>query len=179
MYKGLRILLLCVVAMAFALSFWMLQRVIGFSSPWLAILLMFYFLGLAKVAEPLFNLGMPSGLQALRGWEREGAIEHKLGILAYGRFLRSSPLRYLNMAVYMHHDRRDLHRVWRLAQSGEAAHFWAALLLLPFIVDALYHGAWQVAAWFVLAELAVNVYPLLHLRYVRGRLERVLARRAG
>lgn len=30
--------------------------------------------------------------------------------------------------------------------------------------------------WFLLAELLVNVYPILHLRHIRGRLDRTIHR---
>jgi len=30
--------------------------------------------------------------------------------------------------------------------------------------------------WFTLAQVLVNVYPILHLRHVRGRLTRALGR---
>ncbi len=35
---------------------------------------------------------------------------------------------------------------------------------------------WGVVAWFLLAQLLLNVYPILHLRYVRGRLDRAFRR---
>jgi hypothetical protein len=49
-------------------------------------------------------------------------------------------------------------------ESAEAAHFWATVLFLPYIVVALWNGLWSVVVWFALAQALVNVYPLLHLR---------------
>jgi hypothetical protein len=177
MGKGSRILLLCVLALVFAWSALMLRRVLGLHWPWLAILLMFYFLGLLKVAEPLFMLRVPARWRRLRRWEVRSHALRRFGILAYGQLLRSTPLRYLNLAVYVRSGSRDFRRVLLLTESGEAAHFWAALLLLPCIGYALFQRAYADVAWLVLAELLVNVYPMLHLRYVRSRLERLIARR--
>ena len=105
MYKLFHLLILVAVILAFGVSFALLQRVIGIASPWLALLLMFYFLGLVKVAEPLFMLRVPRTLRPLSPWELRGKVNRMLAISAFGRLLRSTPLRYLNSAVYL--DRRD------------------------------------------------------------------------
>jgi 1,4-dihydroxy-2-naphthoate octaprenyltransferase len=176
MYRGLHALTLLAVLLVFGMSFELLRRVIGITSPWLVLLLMFYFLGLAKVAEPLFKLRMPRGLRPLRPWELEGAVYRRCRVLEFGRMLRRTPLRYLNAAVYIDGQRRDSLQVRLRTESAEATHFWAAVLLLPYIALAGLSGRWKVVAWFSLAQLLVNVYPILHLRYVRGRLDRALRR---
>ncbi len=172
----MKALALLAVVLVFAASFFLLGRVIGFASPWLVLLLMFYFLAIAKVAEPLFTLSMPSRLRPLRRWELQGRVYRRLGVLGFGKLLRDSPLRYLNAAVYLDRKRNDSARVLHLAGSGEASHFWAALLLLPYIARLAVRGEWDVVASFLLAELLVNVYPILHLRHTRGRLERMVRR---
>lgn len=50
-------------------------------------------------------------------------------------------------------------RVWR-----------HALVLLGALAAA--NGKWKAVAGLSLAQLLVNVYPILHLRHVRGRLDR-------
>jgi hypothetical protein len=137
---------------------------------------MFYFLGLAKVAEPLFRLRMPGVLRPLRYRELEGHVYRRLRVPEFGRLLRQTPLRFLNSAVYIDGQGRDPVRVLLHVESAEATHFWAALLLLPYIALAGVKGRWQVVAWLLLAQVLVNVYPLLHLRYSRGRLDRALRR---
>ncbi len=52
-------ILLSTVTIAFGVSFVMLAQVIGIASPWLELLLMFYFLGLAKIGEPFFLFREP------------------------------------------------------------------------------------------------------------------------
>lgn len=169
-------LTLAAVLLVFGASFVMLSRVIGTDSPWLVLLLMFYFLALVKVAEPLFLLRMPAALRPLRRWELEGDLDRRLGVLAFGRLLRHSPLRWLNAAVYLDRGRRDPAAVRAMAEASEASHFWAAVLLMPYVVYAALAGRWGVAALFLLAQWVVNVYPILHLRYVRGRLDRLIRR---
>jgi len=62
----------------------MLQSAIGTASPWLGLLLMFYFMGLAKVAEPLFMLRIPKALKAVRAWETSGPAYGRLAVHRFG-----------------------------------------------------------------------------------------------
>jgi len=165
-------LVLLGVVVVFAVSFALLSAVIGLASPWLGLLLMFYFLAIAKVAEPLFVLRMPRALYPLRRWELEGDLLRRLRVLSFGRLLRRTPLRYLNSRVYLDRQGRDFLKVRRQAESAEASHFWAALLFTPCIALAAANGKWETVAGFSAAQLLVNVYPILHLRHVRGRLDR-------
>ena len=168
-------LALLALVFVFAVSIVLLGRVIGSRSPWLAVLLMCDFLAVAKFAQPLIVLRMPRSLYRLRPWELEGEIPRRLGILGFGKLLRETPLRYLNLRVYLGGG-RDVQWVRAQAASAEASHFWAAVLFAPFIAAAAFAGRWNVVAWFTLAQLLGNVYPILHLRYVRGRLDRILRR---
>ena len=175
MHKWLNVLTLLAVIAMFGFSFAMLQRAIGADSPWLAFLLMFYFLGVAKFAEPLVTLRVPRALRELRPWEVKRNAYRWLEVPAFGELLRRTPLRYLNSAVYLNRSRIDLVDVRRRAQFAEACHFWAAVLVMPYIGYKLCKGEWIVAGWFLLAQVLVNVYPILHLRIVRGRLDQLIA----
>jgi hypothetical protein len=158
----------------------MLRRALGTASPWLGLLLMFYFLGFAKVAEPLFVLRLPGALRRIRPWERVGTLYRVLGVPIFGGLLRQTPLRYLNTALYLTKGPRDLPRIYRLAESAEAAHLWAAVLFTPYIGYVWLSGRAREAAILLLVQLFFNVYPILHLRIVRARLDRPLQRwRAG
>ena len=99
-HAWLHALVLLAFVLMFGLSFAMISTLVGITSPWLALLLMLYFLGLGKVAEPLFMLKMPKGLYALRPWEQEPVVARRLRIASFGRLLRRTPLRYLNSDVY-------------------------------------------------------------------------------
>jgi GNAT superfamily N-acetyltransferase len=176
MRAWLHALALLAVVIVFGASFALLSTVIGATSPWLALLLMFYFLGIAKVAQPLFTLRMPSMLYPLQRWEQEGALLRQLRIFSFGTLLRRTPPRYLNSGVYLDRQRRNFNKVRLQAESAEAIHFWAAVLFMPFLAFAAAAGRWSVVAWFFLAQVLVNIYPILHLRQIRGRLDRTIGR---
>lgn len=156
--------------------FFMLQNAIGAASPWLGLLLMFYFMGLAMIAQPLFILRLPRTLRPVRAWEMDGPIYRRLAVHAFGKTLRNTPLRHLNSAVYLARRPRDLGQLYRQAGSAEAIHFWAVVLFAPYIAFVWHQGQTQVATLFLLIQLLVNVYPILHLRTLRGRLDRLSAR---
>lgn len=167
---------LLATAIGFGVCFFMLQRVIGANSPWLGLLLMFFFMGLAKIAQPLFMLGLPRILIQVRAWETTGPAYGRLGVYAFGRTLRNTPLRYCNTSVYLPGRRRDLASLYRQAASAEAIHFWAMILFTPYIVFVALQGQIRVVAIFLLIQLLLNVYPILHLRTLRGRLDQLFSR---
>lgn len=177
MHKWRSIVVLAGTAAGFAASLVLLQSVLGTSTPWLGLLGMFYLLGLSKVAEPLFLLRMPKALRAIRPFETDGAIYRRVLVPRYGKLLRDTPLRYLNLAVHLTRKQPNLTRLYRLAEAAEAAHFWAALLFTPYIGYVWWAGNRREAALFLLIQVLFNVYPILHLRVVRGRLNRILQRR--
>src|SRR5258708_13436901 len=91
--------------------------------------------------------------------------------------IRQPPLRLLNSDVYIDGRRSDALQVRLYAESAEATHFWAAVLLLPYIALAGLSGRWRVNAWLSLAQPLVNVYPPLQLHYAPRLLHRHLPRR--
>jgi hypothetical protein len=76
------------------------------------------------------------------------------------------------------HDLPEI-RVRLQVASAEACHFWAAVLLAPFIGVGAVAGRWSVVAGFLVTQLLVNLYPILHLRSVRGRLDRTIERQSA
>ena len=165
------------MAAAFAVSFTMLKRSIGSSSPWLGLVGVVYFLGLSKVAEPLFLLRMPAALREVRPCENDCVMYRRLLVTNFGRLLRETPLRYLNPAVYLTKKHPDPRKVYRQIEAAEAAHFWAALLFTPYIGYVWLRGNHLPEALVLLLfQVFFNIYPILHLRIVRGRLDRVVQR---
>ena len=55
----------------------------------------------------------------------------------------------------------------------------AAGLLIPHMVYACAQGSWGAVVWLVIVQLTVNLYPILHLRWVRVRIDRFQARRSS
>lgn len=162
-----------VMAVMFGVCFVMLASVIGIGSPWLGLLLMFYFMGLAKVAEPLFMLRMPRAFRAVDPRLVKQGIYGWLGVRGFGTLLRNTPLRYFNNSVYRGSGKRSLAELNRKLESAEAIHFWAAVMFTPYIAYIWSRGLIAETVLFVLIQVVFNVYPVLHLRIVRARLSRV------
>ena len=53
------------------------------------------------------------------------------------------------------------------------------MLLTPYVAYCAGTGRWGFACLFSAVQLLFNVYPILHLRVVRGRLDRVALRDAA
>ncbi len=164
-------LLLLATVLGFAVSIAMMQRAVGPASPWVALLCFLCFLGVVHIADPIYALKMPASLRTVRPWEMRGTIYRRLGVPGFGTLLRDTPLRYLNTRVYLSGDRRDrIPRLRRQLESAEAAHFWGALLLMPYVAWCAWSRRWDAFGWFVVLQVLGNAYPVMHLRSVRGRL---------
>ncbi len=161
------------MAAVFGASFVLLVRVVDPRSPWLGLLPMFYFMGLAREAEPLFMLPFPRALQTVETTLASDARYRRLGVRGFGNLLRHTPLRHLNGSVYLANGERSIDESVVQMKSAEAIHFWAAVLFAPYIVYVLSRGLVAVTASFVLVQVIFNVYPILHLRMTRARLGRV------
>jgi len=164
-------------ALALALSIVMLAQVIGYGSPWIALLVMFDLMAIARVAEPLFVLRMPAALSKVRPWELTGDLYRQLGVRLFGKMLRNSPLRFLNKGVYLGAVVEDLDSLCRRVASAEATHFWAALLFMAYIGYLYLSGRPQFATGFLAVQVLFNLYPILHLRLMRASLEAILRRK--
>jgi len=166
---------LLAVAAAFGGSAFLFSRAthFNFASPWFGMIAMLCFLGLAAVARLLFLPRMPRWLRTPRHWEVSGRIYRMLGVAAFGALLRRTPLRRLNAQVYLRRYPGDPAMLSAQLEAAEAAHFWAAALIVPYMAYACVQARWDVFFCFAVVQIAGNVYPILHLRWVRGRLARV------
>jgi hypothetical protein len=169
--KKLRdLIVLLVVAAVFAASLALLGSAVGFASPWFALTAMFDFLGLVAVARPLFLLKLPGFWRKERAWETR--LYKALDVPAFGALLRRSPLRHLNRFVYLKQC-PDPSVVQAHMDSSEAAHLLAAALIVPYMAYAGVQGWWSAVGWITLVQMGFNIYPILHLRWVRIRLNRL------
>lgn len=166
------------VAAAYAVSFLLLRRAAPriVESPWFVVLAMVCFLGLMSVAKEVVRIRMPRVLRGVRGWEARGRVYRAVGVPAFGKLLRRTPLRLLNRDVYLAARTRDAAALAAQLEAAEASHFWAALLVVPFMVRLAGAGGWLALFWVTAAQVLVNLYPILHLRLARHRLERWGAR---
>jgi Glycosyl-4,4'-diaponeurosporenoate acyltransferase len=168
-------LVLIAVAAAFAVSLAMFRQAVGVASPWFGLMLMLIFTGLSAFARPLFLLRMPAFLRKPRAFETKG-VYRALRVPEFGALLRGTPLRSLNSDVYLRQGSDDLSDVIAQLESAEAAHVYAAILLLPYIVYAVVEGWFGAAAVLIIVEIGFNLYPVMHLRWARFRLGRVQER---
>jgi hypothetical protein len=176
--KKLRdLIVLLVVAVVFGITLTLFHSAVGVTSPWFSLVVMLDFLGLVAFARPLFLLKMPPFLRQLRAWEVRGRIYKALGVPAFGALLRRTPLHYLNLQVYLSRNPDDPAHVHAQIEAAEAAHVWAAALIVPYMIYACVQNRWSVVAWFMVVQLVANVYPIMHLRWVRARLQRLLDRK--
>jgi hypothetical protein len=170
---------LLAVAAGYAAAFFLAQRALPFSvtSPWFVFVAMVCFLGLAFVAQPLLMIRMPGPLRPIRAWEGQRGFYRAIGVPAFGRLLRRSPLRLFNMDVYFRNGPGDMARVGAELEAAEASHVLAAALVAPYMVYALAHRMWGALFWISLAQLLINAYPVMHLRLTRRRLDRLASKR--
>lgn len=163
-------------AIAFGFSAHKLYGLVGWDSPWLGLVLMGCFMGLAAIGEPLFTLRVPGRIRLVREWEVAGRAYHRLGVPLFGQFLRNTPLRLLNPSVYIKGVTGDLARLRRQVESAEAIHFWGFAILMPYVGLAMIDGEIARACVLVLVQMLLHIYPIMNLRMLRGRLDQILAR---
>jgi hypothetical protein len=178
MGKGADWIRLIAVAAGYVAAFLLVRRFLPFrlDSPWFVCVAMICFLGLAFVAQPLVIIRMPRLLRTIRAWEIEGRLYRALGVPAFGRLLRRTPLRLFNRDVYLRDGLRDTRTVGAELEAAEASHFWAALLVAPYMVHFTLMGMWSALLGISLAQALINVYPVMHLRLSRYRLDRLASR---
>lgn len=178
--RGDRIRFLAVV-LAYAAAFlvFRMRMPSGVDTPWFVAVAMICFLGLAFVARPLISIRMARPLRRIRAWEAGGRLYARLGVKAFGTLLRRTPLRLLNRDVYLAGGPRSTSELLAQLEAAEASHFWAALLVVPYMVRLGVLAAWTALAWLTLAQLLINVYPIMHLRLTRARLERLASRKSS
>lgn len=163
---------------AFAISLTMARGAWAMTSPCYGLLVTSSVLGLAAFGRKLFLLKLPFGSRALHDWEKRGIIYRNTGVVRFGVILRRTPLRYLQPLVYLHRQPGEMAAVLAQIEGAEAAHFWAALVLMPYVVFAGIQHRWGVVLGLMALQLVGNLYPLCHLRWVRCRLDAVLSKKA-
>src|SRR5215831_9346489 len=115
----LRLTALLLSILAFATATWAFARLVGTPSPWMGLPLMSCVLGLSKVAEPFFAVKLPGWARPIRTWEGQGGLYRRLAVDEFGDLLRDTPLRVLNLDVYVSRGRPDLCEVLAHVESAE------------------------------------------------------------
>ena len=97
----------------------------------------------------------------------------KVGILAFGRFLKNSPLRLLANRVYLRSCETPA-EVIKHADKAETIHFWAFIIGMPYLVFCILYGWWLAALMAVTIQTIGNLYPYYHLRHTKSRLMKMI-----
>ncbi len=169
------------VAAGYGVAFLLVRRVDPgiVTSPWFVVAAMICFLGLMSVAKDLVRIRMPRAIRGVRDWEARGRVYRVLGVAAFGALLRRTPLRLLNTDVYLAPRTRHTGALGAQLEAAEASHFWAAVLVVPYMVRLGLAGTWGALFWVTVAQALANLYPIMHLRMARHRLDRMTARRTA
>ena len=98
------------------------------------------------------------------------------GVRLFGALLRTTLFRHLGGRVYLSDVGRDPLAILRGIYDAETVHIWALLFCCPWLVYWGVQGHWKSIIWGVAVHVPLNVYPILHLRYVTWRIQRYLER---
>lgn len=178
MRRAISIAVLVLVTIAFAISLTLFQQITPVTSPSFVFLAMFVFMGWIAFARPLLVLPIPPPFRRLHKWEYAGAIYRHTGSIWFGHILRTTHLRYLQPLVYLNQKSLTPREVWRQIEGAEAVHWWAIVLTLPYLVYATVIGEIEIVGFFLIAHLGLHLYPIMHLRHVRTRMDRHFEKKA-
>ena len=131
-------------------------------------------LGWTAFVNDVVAMRLPASVRPIRSWEL--SWHRALGVRAFGRFLRNSPLRHLNPTVYLRAADAEPRSVQERLEVAETVHFWATLFTVPYLVHGCIQGWWPAVGASLVVHAGVNVYPICHLRLARGRLAGYLGR---
>lgn len=124
------------------------------------------------VIQTVRPLRLPSAMKEVGPRESEVLRQRWTGIRLFGTVLRRTPLRYLGGAVYLRQCANGPSGVLQGIQAAEEVHVWALLLCLPALIYWGIQAWWASVAASLLVHTVLNVYPVLHLRLTRARIQR-------
>jgi hypothetical protein len=167
------IVLLALASIALVVTLASCAKAVGVRSPMFALAAVGGTLGFVVVTGTVLPWRLPRRLRPMFSWELAGELYRILGVTAFGALLRRPPLRYFNASVYLSGRARALETVQTDVIAAEGAHFWAFLLSLPLLGYLMLHRSWEGVVWILALSTVIHVYPSLHLRHTRARLQHV------
>ena len=123
---------------------------------------------------PLRGLPPFDEYYTLRAWERSGRVFHWLGVPLFRALVRRGPLSLPNRALPAAWQSGDPARIERETRAAEGGHAIAFVIVLSLAVVSLVRAAPQRAAWLLLLDIPMNLYPVLLQRDHRHRLQEML-----
>ena len=173
----LSVVKLLFMTVAFGISLPMLREAVGDRSATFAFFTTIMSMGYLRYVYRVKKFGAPFSRTA--AWEGHSRFYRRVGVAFYGRVLKRSPLKLLSPDIYLGRSSHDARAVWQYALEAEVIHFWAFLIIVPYQAYLAWFSAWRSVAVVGILQLLGNVYPYLHLRMTRARLEALALRRGS
>jgi len=130
-----------------------------------------------SVVHAVVPLPLPRSVLKVRAGEFNLLRAPISGVRSFGLLLRNTPLRHLGGPVFLLAGAsRDPKRVLPGVLAAESVHIWALLVSGPWLGFWLIQEHWLSLFWGMAVQVPLNIYPVLHLRYVTWRLERCSSR---
>lgn len=169
---ALKILAVAALSLAFGALLTWLAHAFGARSAGFAFLLVWLSMCWVTLVLAAFPLRLPAAYYELRPGERDGRRYEMLGVLVAKRVLRRGPLRIFNPKLHLPgvRDAESLAKLDAAMRGAETNHVIMFLVVALVIAHAMVRGWWDAAAWTLLFNVLINVYPVMLQRYNRGRL---------
>jgi hypothetical protein len=161
---------LIVGSLAAASSLMFFERAFGPWSAAFAALVVVVATSWTALLQALFRLPQP-GRAPIRPGELKLLRSPWSGVPEFGAFLRRTPLRRLGGSVFL--ERHNAGIVLEALRENESTHTWAVLMSIPWLGILALNGLWLAAAAGLAVHLPLNIYPILHVRLARARIEKV------
>jgi hypothetical protein len=172
--RGFTVLAIGTAASACAL--FAFTKAFGGHSRLYAAVVMILITGWAAVLHSVVQRPVPRFVLRVRAGEFAVLRSPWTGVRFFGAILRGTPLRHLGGRVFLSDVGRDPLAVLGGIHAAETVHILALALCCPWLVVWGMQGRWMSIAWGLAVHVPLNVYPILHLRYVTWRIERYAAR---
>jgi len=131
----------------------------------------------SSVVNAIVPLPFPRCVLQVRPAEFELLRAPATGVRAFVLLLRKTPLRHLGGRVFLDEDaNRSPAHILPGVLAAETVHIWAVLLSGPWLIFWLAQQQWPSLLAAMAVHVTLNLYPILHLRYVSWRLQRCIAR---
>jgi hypothetical protein len=130
-------------------------------------------MGLAFVVWLVVPIRFGRGYSRVHRFERSGRLYESLGVRVFQRFLRRSGLH--GPSVFPRYVAGSGGGATLVAATygPETAHLLIFVVLAAVATDFAWRGWWDTAGWLSLFNILHNAYPVLSLRYVRVRADRI------
>jgi hypothetical protein len=174
--KVRRYIVLILGTAACACAVWAFSKTFGDRSPILAATVMILMTGWAALLHSVMPLPLPRFGWRVRAGEFAILRAPWTAVRLFGAILHGTPIRHLGGRVYLAEAGRDPQTVLRGILDAETVHLWALVLSSPWLVFWGVQGRWICLICGLAVHVPLNVYPILHLRYVTWRIERYIAR---